>query len=119
MPPLRERQEDVPLLTMFFLEKVARKLGRPVAHVTEETMSRLCAYSWPGNIRELHNVIERAFVLSKGPVLKVDGSALFDFPRPQATASAAAKIPTPSPPAAPASCHVSPLVTRLRHSLFA
>jgi formate hydrogenlyase transcriptional activator len=71
MPPLRERQEDVPLLTMFFLEKVARKLGRPVAHVTEETMSRLCAYSWPGNIRELQNVIERAVIVSTGPVLKV------------------------------------------------
>jgi formate hydrogenlyase transcriptional activator len=109
MPPLRERQEDVPLLTMFFLEKVARKLGRPVAHVTEETMSRLCAYSWPGNIRELHNVIERAVVLSKGPVLKVEGSALFDFPRPEATASVAAKIPTPSPPAAPASSSVPSL----------
>ena len=53
IPPLRERQEDVPLLTMFFLEKFARKLGRPIAHVAEETMSRLCAYSWPGNIREL------------------------------------------------------------------
>src|SRR6266446_1381653 len=109
MPPLRERQEDVPLLTMFFLEKVARKLGRPVAHVTEETMSRLCAYSWPGNIRELQNVIERAVVLSKGPVLKIEGSALFDFPRPEATASVAAKIPTPSPPAAPASSSVPSL----------
>jgi PAS domain S-box-containing protein len=109
MPPLRERQEDVPLLTMFFLEKFARKLGRPVAHVTEETMSRLCAYSWPGNIRELQNVIERAVVLSKGSVLKVEGSALFDFPRPEATASVAAKIPTPSPPAAPAASSVSSL----------
>jgi transcriptional regulator with GAF, ATPase, and Fis domain len=80
MPPLRERQEDVPLLTMCFLEKYARKLGRPISQVTEETMSRLCAYSWPGNIRELQNVIERAVVLSKGPALKIEGSVLFDFP---------------------------------------
>jgi len=109
MPPLRERQEDVPLLTMFFLEKLARKLGRPVAHITEETMSRLCAYSWPGNIRELQNVIERAVVLSKGPVLKVEGSSLLDFPRPEATASIPARIPTSSPPAAPASSSVSSL----------
>jgi transcriptional regulator with GAF, ATPase, and Fis domain len=109
MPPLRERQEDVPLLIMFFLEKFARKLGRPITHVAEETMSRLCAYSWPGNIRELQNVIERAVVLSKGPVLKVEGSALFDFSRAEATASIAARIPTSSPPAAPASSSVPSL----------
>ena len=109
MPPLRERKEDVPLLTMFFLEKFARKLGRPIAHVAEETMSRLYAYSWPGNIRELQNVIERAVVLNKGPVLKVDGIALFDFSRPETTASIAARIPTPSPPAAPASSSVASL----------
>ena len=109
MPPLRERKEDVPLLTMFFLEKFARKLGRPIAHVAEETMSRLYAYSWPGNIRELQNVIERAVVLNKGPVLKVDGIALFDFSRPETMASVAARIPTPSPPAAPVSSSVASL----------
>ncbi len=59
MPPLRERVEDIPLLTMFFLEKFARKLGRPIRQVAEETMQRLTMYSWPGNIRELQNVIER------------------------------------------------------------
>jgi len=72
-------------------------------------MSRLCAYSWPGNIRELQNVIERAVVLSKGPVLKVEGSALFDFSRPEATAIIAARIPTPSPAAGPASSSVPSL----------
>ncbi|HEY5894621.1 MAG TPA: sigma 54-interacting transcriptional regulator [Chthoniobacterales bacterium] len=76
IPPLRERAEDIPLLTMFFLEKFARKLGRPVKHVSEETMARLCGYPWPGNIRELQNVIERAVVLSNGPLLRVDESAL-------------------------------------------
>jgi formate hydrogenlyase transcriptional activator len=76
MPPLRERAEDVPLLTMFFLERFARKLGRPIAQVAEETMARLCAYSWPGNIRELQNLIERAAVLATGPVLHIDESAL-------------------------------------------
>ena len=79
MPPLRERQEDIHLLVMFFLEKFARKLGKPITQVAGETMSRLCAYSWPGNIRELQNVIERAVVLSKGPVLTVEGAVLLDF----------------------------------------
>lgn len=72
-------------------------------------MSRLYAYSWPGNIRELQNVIERAVVLNKGPVLKVDGIALFDFSRPETMASVAARIPTPSPPAAPVSSSVASL----------
>jgi PAS domain S-box-containing protein len=76
MPPLRERTNDIPLLTMFFLEKFARKLGRTVTQIAEESMVRLCAYSWPGNIRELQNVIERAVVLSGGSVLTVDRSAL-------------------------------------------
>jgi formate hydrogenlyase transcriptional activator len=109
MPPLRERQEDVPLLTMFFLEKYARKLGRPISHVTEETMSRLCAYSWPGNIRELQNVIERAVVLSKGPALKIEGSALFDFARAEPLASIPPRSPTLASPPASASNRVRSL----------
>ena len=109
MPRLRERQEDVPLLTMFFLEKYARKLGRPISHVTEETMSRLCAYSWPGNIRELQNVIERAVVLSKGPALKIEESGLFDFPRAEALASILPRSPILSSPPAPASSRVPSL----------
>jgi formate hydrogenlyase transcriptional activator len=76
MPPLRERPEDIPLLAMFFLEKSARRLGRPIKQVAEETMVRLCGYPWPGNIRELQNVIERAVVLATGPVLRVPESAL-------------------------------------------
>ncbi len=96
MPPLRERREDIVLLTMFFLEKFARKLGRPIAHVSEESMARLCAYSWPGNIRELQNVIERAVVLSNGPVLTVEGSALFDSSRANGPANVPARGSTPS-----------------------
>jgi transcriptional regulator with GAF, ATPase, and Fis domain len=76
MPALRERANDVPLLTMFFLEKFTRKLGKPLTHVAEETMARLCAYPWPGNIRELQNVIERAVVLASGEVLAVEKGAL-------------------------------------------
>ena len=69
VPPLRERIEDIPLLVMFSLQKFARKLGRPMKQVAEDTMRRLVAYSWPGNIRELQNVIERAILLSPGNTL--------------------------------------------------
>jgi PAS domain S-box-containing protein len=80
MPALRERPEDVPLLTMFFLEKFARKLARPITQVAEESMARLCGYAWPGNIRELQNVIERAVVLSPGSLLLVEQTALPGMP---------------------------------------
>ena len=95
MPPLRERQEDVPLLTMFFLEKFARKLGRPILHVEEESMFRLRTYSWPGNIRELQNVIERAVVLSRGTILTVQGSALSDLSPTGNPPNVEVTIPTP------------------------
>jgi len=106
MPPLRERSKDVPLLTMFFVEKFARKLGRPVTHVAEETMSRLCAYSWPGNIRELQNLIERAVVLTTGPILKLEVNALFDSPVAPTAADVVASRSAPfsAPLPAPSAC---------------
>ena len=94
---------------MFFLEKFAKKLGRPTTHVDEELMRRLCSYSWPGNIRELQNVIERAAVLSKGPVLTVEESALFDLSPENRTANVAAPIPIPSASAATVSTRVRSL----------
>jgi len=72
VPPLRERLSDVPQLAAFFLGRCAKKFGKPVTVVSEATMHRLTAYSWPGNIRELQNVIERAVILAAGPVLEVD-----------------------------------------------
>ena len=69
VPPLRERATDVPLLASFFLQRFAKKFGKPVKKVSEDTLRRLMSYTWPGNIRELQNVIERAVVLSSGPVL--------------------------------------------------
>ncbi|HEX9784256.1 MAG TPA: sigma 54-interacting transcriptional regulator [Opitutaceae bacterium] len=68
-PALREREGDVPLLVTFFLQKFAKQLGKPVKQVSEETMRRLTSYAWPGNIRELQNVIERAVILSRGHAL--------------------------------------------------
>jgi PAS domain S-box-containing protein len=69
VPPLRERIVDVPLLATFFLERFAKKFNKPVKHFAGDDMRRMMAYPWPGNIRELENVIERAMVLSQGTVL--------------------------------------------------
>jgi PAS domain S-box-containing protein len=69
VPPLRERAADVPLLVAFFLQKLAKKYGRSRKQVTPETMARLTSYDWPGNIRELQNVIERAVLVSPGDTL--------------------------------------------------
>jgi transcriptional regulator with GAF, ATPase, and Fis domain len=71
VPPLRERPGDVPLLVRHFLAHFQRKLGKPLRAVTPEGLERLQHYAWPGNIRELQNVIERACVLATGPVVEI------------------------------------------------
>jgi formate hydrogenlyase transcriptional activator len=76
IPPLRERPGDIPLLVHHFVKQAARKLNKAIDTVPPETMEALCVYLWPGNIRELENVIERAVVLSPGPVLQVPLRAL-------------------------------------------
>ena len=81
--PLRERPEDVPLLVHYFIARYAAKIGRQVSRVSPQVMSRLSAYDWPGNIRELENVIERAVILSSGPELV----AIPDLAPPQANAT--------------------------------
>jgi hypothetical protein len=69
MPALRERRSDIPQLTMFFLARFARKLGKKVEGVSQETIDLLVNYPWPGNIRELQNIIERGVALSESPIL--------------------------------------------------
>ncbi len=69
IPPLRERRGDLRLLIAFFLERTARKLGKPPLRMSEAALERLLQYPWPGNVRELENVIERAVVLASSPVL--------------------------------------------------
>jgi transcriptional regulator with PAS, ATPase and Fis domain len=64
IPPLRERKEDIPLLIKYFMKKYNSKIGKSVEIVSKEVIQKLTDYSWPGNIRELENVIERAIVLS-------------------------------------------------------
>jgi formate hydrogenlyase transcriptional activator len=71
VPPLHERPEDIPLLVRHFVEHYARRMNRAIETIPSETMETLTRYRWPGNIRELQNVIERAVILSPGPVLRV------------------------------------------------
>ncbi len=71
LPPLRERREDIPGLANHFLAKVADRLGRELSGIDPESMDRLIEYSWPGNIRELQNVIEHSAILADGDLLKV------------------------------------------------
>jgi transcriptional regulator with PAS, ATPase and Fis domain len=76
LPPLRERREDIPLLVSYFLTRYARKTGRHFNVVDKKSMDRLEAYSWPGNIRELQNVIERSVIVSETQTFSVDESWL-------------------------------------------
>jgi formate hydrogenlyase transcriptional activator len=89
VPPLRERREDIPILVTHFLQRLQRKLSKPLSGVRKGTMDRLVAYSWPGNIRELENVLERASILSQGGVVEVDDALDNDGPGPDLTRSVA------------------------------
>jgi len=71
VPALRERPEDIPLLVRHFAQQFSRRIGKHIGSIPSEAMTALTGYHWPGNIRELQNVIERAVILSPGPVLQV------------------------------------------------
>ena len=71
VPPLRERTEDIPLLVRHFVQQFSRRMNKHIDSIPSETMKALVRYDWPGNIRELQNVIERAVILSPGPALRV------------------------------------------------
>jgi len=72
LPPLRERRDDIPLLVEHFVEKLNKDMGKKIVGGTKETMAALMSYPWPGNIRELENAIEHAFVLCKGRWLTLE-----------------------------------------------
>jgi DNA-binding NtrC family response regulator len=71
VPPLRERVEDIPLLVRHYVDKYAQRMNKRIETIPEEAMALLCHYSWPGNIRELQNLIERAVILTRGRVLEI------------------------------------------------
>ena len=93
IPPLRERPGDIPLLVEYFLKQFQRKFGKPLRGVTPDALEQLERYSWPGNIRELQNVLERACVLASGPTVSL-GETL----RATATASSGANGSAPVMP---------------------
>lgn len=76
LPPLRERTEDIPLLVHFFAQKFAKRMKKPIERIPTEVVAAMTRYGWPGNIRELQNLIERAVILSRGAVLDVPLSEL-------------------------------------------
>ena len=71
VPPLRDRAEDIPLLVRHFVQHFARRMNRVIDTIPSETMEALVRHSWPGNIRELQNLVEHSVILSSGPVLRV------------------------------------------------
>jgi formate hydrogenlyase transcriptional activator len=71
LPPLRERRDDIPMLVRHFTQRFAQRMGRRIETIPAEVLDVLVRYSWPGNIREMQHVIERAVILSRGPELKI------------------------------------------------
>jgi formate hydrogenlyase transcriptional activator len=71
LPPLRDRREDIPRLVRHFTHRFAQRMGKQIEHIPTDVMTALIEYPWPGNIRELENLIERAVILSSGPDLEI------------------------------------------------
>jgi formate hydrogenlyase transcriptional activator len=93
LPSLRDRAGDVPLLVHFLVARFAARIGVRIESVGKATMERLNRYPWPGNIRELENVLERAVILSNGPTLEIDPEV---FTSTMATRTAKTSPPTPT-----------------------
>ena len=97
VPPLRERPDDIPLLVRYFAQQCARRMRKTIETIPADTMQALVQYSWPGNIRELQNIIERAVILSPGSVLQVPRTDL----TPRATEPVGATVSAQGRPALP------------------
>lgn len=76
VPPLRDRPSDIPMLVTYSVSRFAKKFGRQIDGVTRDTMDRLTHYQWPGTIRELQNIIERAVVMAQSSLLTLDADVL-------------------------------------------
>jgi transcriptional regulator with GAF, ATPase, and Fis domain len=82
IPPLRERREDIHLLVEYFIDRYARKTGKKIRDIERSTLELLRSYAWPGNIRELQNVIERSLIVCETQTFSVDESWLYRQPLP-------------------------------------
>jgi len=92
IPPLRDRREDIPLLVEHFIRKCSQRLGRRFEAVDEHVIAELQAYDWPGNVRELENIVERAVVLSREPVLLRDAFSVPGTPATQTSGLPSLKL---------------------------
>jgi formate hydrogenlyase transcriptional activator len=118
LPPLRARREDIGLLAEHFMQRMGRKLGKPLRRIASDTLARLTAHDWPGNIRDLQNTIERAAVLASSDVLSVDWEL---GPPPRAAGADLASGSYFTTPAAPvaASSELLPLESMERSHIIA
>jgi PAS domain S-box-containing protein len=95
MPPLRKRRDDIPLLVEYFIDRYASKAGKKIRGISKATLERLKSYSWPGNIRELQNVIERSVVLCESENFTVDESWLSGTPPNETTLAGGSLLKMP------------------------
>jgi len=91
MPPLRERKDDILMLVEYFVQRYANRAGKNILSIDQKTLDLLQSYDWPGNIRELQNVIERSIILSSSDVFSVDELWLSGRTSPQAS-----RVPAPA-----------------------
>jgi len=82
IPPLRKRKEDIPLLVQYFIDRYARELSKNIRNISKETLDLFQSYTWPGNIRELRNVIERSVIVCESESFSVDESWISRQPLP-------------------------------------
>ena len=92
IPPLRERRDDIPPLVEHFVRKHAQRTGRRIERIDEGVLADLQQYDWPGNVRELENTIERAVVLTPGPVVTSRAISVVGAASPQATGTPSLKL---------------------------
>ena len=72
MPPLRKRKEDIPLLVEYFVKRFAEKMAKRIPRIEKRTLQLCVEYAWPGNIRELQNIVERSVILCSGDTFSID-----------------------------------------------
>src|ERR1700720_3501205 len=86
LPPLRDRKEDIPALASYFVDRYAKRAGRKIRGIRKSALDSLQSYSWPGNIRELQNVIERSLIVCETDDFTIDNSWLSSEPLPTRSA---------------------------------
>src|SRR5205085_567167 len=96
LPPLRDRLDDLPVLTNHFISKFARQMGVPPAGASADAMAKLREYSWPGNVRELENIVERGMILARGAPLQASHLDFVRRAQSGASANQSGSVPVPA-----------------------